>query len=215
MNHGSSGQTGFESPSNPSLPEDQSQQLDEEATDDVDTEGDGQGGAQDGDDMTLEDGILDEDEEDVFDFSDVEIATEPPEDPHHEAPKPEPVPPFGQTNLTDASAASQSLQPPSTSSQNSSGLAIYVVLSAVLVGIIAFVIRRRQRAGIQRKKIEFQTMYKDAERAVVDSHKNTNYRDHSSFSYRDEETIDYSNNSEGSDGRDGFVLDAKMLNRMN
>ena len=214
MNHGSSGQAGFESPSNPLLPEDQSQQLDEEATDKDDIEGDSQSDVQDGDDLAAEDNILDEDE-DVFDFSDVEIATQPPEDPHHEAPKPEPVPPFGQTNLTDTSAASQSLQTPSTSSQNSSGVAIYVVLSAVLVGIIAFVIRRRHRAGIQRKKIEFQTMYKDAERAVVDSHKNTNYRDHSSFSYTDEETIDYGNRSEGSDGRDGFVLDAKMLNRMN
>eukprot|EP00529_Nitzschia_sp_RCC80_P010275 CAMPEP_0113495970 /NCGR_PEP_ID=MMETSP0014_2-20120614/29881_1 /TAXON_ID=2857 /ORGANISM="Nitzschia sp." /LENGTH=772 /DNA_ID=CAMNT_0000389879 /DNA_START=1130 /DNA_END=3448 /DNA_ORIENTATION=- /assembly_acc=CAM_ASM_000159 len=215
MNHGSSGQSGFESQSNPLLPEDQSQQLDEEATSNDDTEGDSQGNVQDGDDIAVEDNTLDEDEEDVFDFSDVEITTQPPKDPHHEAPKPEPVPPFGQTNLTDTSAASQSLQPPSTSSQNSSGVAIYVVLSAVLVGIIAFMIRRRQRAGIQLKKKEFQTMYKDAERAVVDSHKNTNYRDHSSFSYKDEETIDYSNNSEGSDGRDGFVLDAKMLNRMN
>jgi hypothetical protein len=188
-------------------------------------------------DLAIDDII--HDDEDIFDFTDVEVIS-PPKDSHHEEPEREPVPTAGDSLNTDdlldldpettttaepeqisGSAASQSLQPTTTSKNSSGGggsVAIYVVISAVIVGFLGFVILRRRRSSIQRKQKEFQTMYQDAERSVIESHKNTNYRDHSqvssSSSYRDEGTIVYSNGAED-DGRDGFVLDAKMLNRMN
>lgn len=180
------------------------------------------------DDLAIDDLIADDGDE-VFDYSNVEVIS-PPDDVHHEAPARVPVPnlenrdelidldpegattPPDQFNITGASAVGGSLQPTSSTSNAASGVAIYVVISAIVVGLLAFVIRRR-RTSVQRQQKQFQNMYQDAERAVVDSHKNTNYRDHSKVAYRDEELMDGCNTAE--DGRDGFVLDSKMLNRMN
>jgi hypothetical protein len=103
-------------------------------------------------------------------------------------------------------------------------MAVSVVVAALVVFIVALVVRRRR--GRKREMAMFEDTWREAERAVVQSHRNLNYRDHErsnaggKISYQDkfedEIIVNFEDDDpEGHNGRNNFVLDAQMLQRMN
>jgi len=104
----------------------------------------------------------------------------------------------------------------STSSSISSG-GIFGILfvSALIIAAVAFIIRRRRRRrrsgrpsprSIKQQQNRFQKAFKNAERKVVNQHRNLNYRDHSSTSssaFYDDAALD-SIKFTGSDDVDKF-----------
>ncbi|KAL3935090.1 MAG: hypothetical protein SGARI_003115 [Bacillariaceae sp.] len=163
-----------------------------------------------------------------FDFSHVteapgsdgdNVVTNPPPS-HNEPPERQPVPhmapspsPIAESSFT----AELPGQHNAAATGTDSNIAIYVVIAAVVAFAAAFLVRKTSQ---RRQQAMFHETWREAEREIVSSHKNLNYRDHASSSaskqsvgpyrdggFRDEE-------SPAADG-DKFVLDRDMLNRMN
>jgi hypothetical protein len=162
--------------------------------------------------------------EDKFDFSHVgkdptaapnngDGSAPPPS--HNEPPERQPVPHI--TSAPSVSVADASSTGLNTSQQaassSSSGVAVYVVVAAVVALIVAVVLRVTRR---RRQQAMFQETWREAERETVRSHRNLNYRDHSSASARVEQSYrDGSGFHDEEQPEPEFVLDEQMLNRMN
>lgn len=145
---------------------------------------------------------------------------------HNEPPEREPVP-HAPSNAPVALSAASLPESANDKSSSSGGVAIYVVAAAVISLIVAFVVRKTRR---RRQQAMFQDAWREAEKEIVKSHRNLNYRDHEivqknpiSFSpyrdggFHDEETprgeVDFDEEEE--QHRNTFVLDTVMLDRMN
>jgi hypothetical protein len=152
---------------------------------------------------------------------------------HNEPPEREPVPHLNGSSSSkvpaaNSTATSQS-QTGSSSDSSHSSVVIYVVLTVVIIMLIALIFRKTSR---RRQLAMFQTAWSEAEKKIVDSHRNLNYRDHASSRqqldsidfdpYRDDGFQDEEQPNEGMDfdkqeehHRSNFVLDTNMLNKMN
>lgn len=145
---------------------------------------------------------------------------------HYEPPKEEPLPQSAGLNNTPSPQKKSGSAP-------LGGVTGIVVVSAILLCIAAFMLRRRRNPSIKQQQAMFEKTYNQAEQKIVNEHKNLNYRDHSTSSFHDalddiqfnEEFHDEeggsghssSPRSRGSDDRSDldFVLDSNILQRMN
>ena len=129
-----------------------------------------------------------------------------------------------------ASLPQSQTKAPNSGGKGNGSVAIYVVLAAVIAMIVAFVVRKTKR---RRQQKMFEETWRVAEKEIVNSHRNLNYRDHAStakttnpvsFSpYRDgngfhdeeqpREVMDFDEQEELH--RNTFVLDTNMLDKMN
>lgn len=173
-------------------------------------------------------GQLDEELED-FDFSHIThapveptaSAPVPPPPSHSEVPERVPVPHMDTSNPTVTPATSSSSAngiPSQEQSGNNSTTAVVITMVAFVALIVAFVVRRR--GNRKRQLAMFTEAVREAERAVVQSHKNLNYRDHERTSVNrlykdnfDDELVSF-DDLEPNMSHD-FVLNAQMLHRMN
>jgi hypothetical protein len=143
---------------------------------------------------------------------------------HFEAPERQPVPhittaPSMSTDdvevLDTVASSSRTGDSSTTSSSGGGGVAVYVVMAALVALIVAVVIRVTRR---RRQQAMFQETWREAERDIVQSHRNLNYRDHSSNSMARSTSSSYRDSNRFHDEEQPepeFVLDEQMLNRMN
>jgi hypothetical protein len=151
---------------------------------------------------------------------------------HNEPPEREPLPHLNGSSTGNVPDAVASLSQSQKDSSSHSGVVVmYIVLTVVITMIIAFVFRKTSR---RRQQGMFQAAWNEAEKKIVDSHRNLNYRDHSSLQqqqsntivfggpyrdggcFHDEEqpnNLDFDEQEEHH--RSNFVLDSNMLDRMN
>jgi hypothetical protein len=171
-------------------------------------------------------------EDEDFDFSDVTDASDGdgagestnPSPSHVEPPERQPVPhltpsPAPSTTTESSFTAELPGQHSAVASSTDSNIAVYVVIAAVIAFVAAFIVRKTSQ---RRQQAMFHETWRDAEREMVNSHRNLNYRDHASIAasrasvvpYRDDGFHDEEQPPDG-EKQDNFVLDRDMLNKMN
>jgi hypothetical protein len=153
---------------------------------------------------------------------------------HNEPPERQPVPHVDSSppSQTPAAATFSATLSDSSTSSSSSNVAMYAVAAVAVSLIVAFVLRKTRR---RRQQAMFQDAWREAEKEIVNSHRNLNYRDHSSVQTK---PIGFSPDRDGSGGdrffqdeedpnkemdfddeeerhRSTFVLDTVMLDKMN
>mmetsp|Transcript_16216 Transcript_16216/g.44893 ORF Transcript_16216/g.44893 Transcript_16216/m.44893 type:complete len:886 (-) Transcript_16216:157-2814(-) len=144
---------------------------------------------------------------------------------HYEPPQEEPLP--GSAGLNSAASG---LTGANSSSVPFGGITGIFIVSAIILCIAAFMFRRRRNPSKKQQQAMFEKTYNQAERKIVNEHKNLNYRDHASSPFHDAlDDIQFKeefHDEEGGSGHSGsprsgvsedheFVLDSNILQRMN
>ncbi|KAG7348624.1 aspartyl protease [Nitzschia inconspicua] len=180
---------------------------------------------------------IDGDDEEDFDFTGIAAVPSGPPPVHNEPPERQPVPRI--TNppsevpavFSATTTTTSGLDSSDTTQHSSTNVAVYAVAAVAVTLIVALVLFRKTKR--RRQQAMFQDAWREAEKEIIQSHRNLNYRDHDAVQsnsvaltitpyrdggeFRDQEgtTKDVDLDDEEQQHRDTFVLDTVMLDKMN